>query len=112
MSHNRGHGDNEDCRWILTCTSRYPTITFDSFETETNFDFVNIYDGSSTAAPLHHVTKRFPGHGGSGSIPQPAPPAADARLCYVSPTATRLRTSVRGRRRRTNLALECLRAPG
>ena len=45
-----GHGNNEDCRWQLTCSTdgQAPTVTFTTFNTEANFDYVNVYDGSTT----------------------------------------------------------------
>lgn len=71
VDHTGGHGDGEDCQWVLTCTNDHPTITFDSFDTETNFDFVNIYDGANVNAAvmahLHGTTLPSP-ITGTGSV--------------------------------------------
>ena len=52
--------DNQDCRWQLICSSGSPTVSFNSFLTERNQDYVNIFDGNSTAATrivvLHGTT--------------------------------------------------------
>eukprot|EP01051_Picozoa_sp_SAG22_P026439 SAG22_NODE_8341_length_663_cov_0.726950_1_plen_172_part_10 len=50
MDYANGHGNNEDCRWTAVCTSGVPTITFTVFNTEGNYDFVNVYDGDTTDA--------------------------------------------------------------
>ena len=39
------YANSLDCRWTLTCTTGFPQLTFDAFDTETNFDFVNLFDG-------------------------------------------------------------------
>ena len=43
--------NNVDCNWILTCITGSPTLIFSSFATESNFDFVYIYDGDDSSAP-------------------------------------------------------------
>ena len=55
---------NLECRWLLTCSDRTssPTLTFRSFDTEANFDFVRAYDGADTNAP-----QLSPGQGWSGN---------------------------------------------
>eukprot|EP01051_Picozoa_sp_SAG22_P019857 SAG22_NODE_3801_length_1526_cov_1.814296_2_plen_292_part_00 len=47
------YADGTDCRWSLRCSdrSRVPALTFSRFETESNFDFVTVYDGDDTGAP-------------------------------------------------------------
>jgi hypothetical protein len=47
LDYDSGHGNNHDCRWYLTCDSGVPTVTFNSFNTEGNFDYVNVYDGTT-----------------------------------------------------------------
>ena len=44
---------NLDCRWLLSCSDRsnVPVLTFTSFNTEANFDFVNAYDGPEVSSP-------------------------------------------------------------
>ena len=42
---------NADCQWRLTCPSGNTVhLEFSSFDVENNFDYVNIYDGSSTGS--------------------------------------------------------------
>ena len=48
---DEGHGNGQDCRWTLQCTSGSPTVTFNSFNTEANFDYVNVYDGETPDDP-------------------------------------------------------------
>ena len=48
LDFDAGHGNGADCRWTLICAAGRPIVTFNSFQTESNFDYVNIYDGSST----------------------------------------------------------------
>jgi hypothetical protein len=40
--------NSASCQWTLSCSSGHPHIHFSQFETERNFDFVNVYDGSSS----------------------------------------------------------------
>lgn len=40
--------ENLDCSWTLTCSVGSPSLTFDSFDTELNFDFVYVFEGDST----------------------------------------------------------------
>merc|ERR1740117_926242 len=53
MDYDAGHGNAEDCQWIMTCAdaSQTPVVIFHTFNTETNFDYVNIYDGPDVSAP-------------------------------------------------------------
>jgi hypothetical protein len=43
-----GYSNGMDCHWLLTCSdlAMHPKITFNSFGTETDFDFVSIFDGT------------------------------------------------------------------
>jgi len=51
MDYDEGHGNAEDCQWIMTCANadESPIVIFHTFNTETNFDYVNVYDGADTA---------------------------------------------------------------
>merc|ERR1740117_1854513 len=53
MDYDMGHGNAEDCQWIMTCANadESPIVIFHTFNTETNFDYVNIYDGPDVSAP-------------------------------------------------------------
>jgi hypothetical protein len=45
-SHLGNYANGQDCRWLLTCNDgAVPTVQFSSFQTESNFDYVNLYDG-------------------------------------------------------------------
>ena len=46
--------DNQDCMWTITCPAAgtMPTITFNRFDTESNFDFVNVFDGAGTSPAM------------------------------------------------------------
>lgn len=52
-SGNQNYGDNADCNWLIQPTSgAFPiTLNFTAFATETTNDFVEVFDGNSTAAP-------------------------------------------------------------
>ena len=57
------HICSTDCRWTFVCPVGQPTITFTSFHTEWDWDFVNIYDGPTTEvqiARLHGATPPEP----------------------------------------------------
>ena len=47
LDFDSGHGNNEDCRWLVSCSSGAPTVLFTFFNTEGNFDFVNVYNGDT-----------------------------------------------------------------
>ena len=44
-----GYSNDVDCRWLLICSTGAPSVTFNSFATESNYDFLNLFDGDSTA---------------------------------------------------------------
>ena len=50
IDYSLGHDNDEDCQWHVTCPTGVPTLVFNTFNTEGNFDFVNVYDGINTAA--------------------------------------------------------------
>ncbi|XP_078593517.1 cubilin-like [Branchiostoma floridae x Branchiostoma japonicum] len=49
-----GHyGNNETCEWLITVpTGSRLRLTFDSFDVQNGFDFLNIYDGANVRASL------------------------------------------------------------
>jgi hypothetical protein len=48
-----GTQDDIDCKWAISCPSNtIPTLSFSEFETESDYDFVKVYDGASTTARL------------------------------------------------------------
>ena len=45
--------DNSDCKWLIQPSGATSiTLTFTSFSTEASYDFVSVYDGTTTAAAL------------------------------------------------------------
>jgi hypothetical protein len=40
--------DNKICQWTISCRTGPVTVTFDKFQTEPGFDYVTLYDGTST----------------------------------------------------------------
>ena len=49
--------NSASCQWLISCSSGHPSIHFTQFETESNFDFVNVFDGSSTGSTqLAHLS--------------------------------------------------------
>jgi hypothetical protein len=46
-----GYDNNLDCFWTASCAAGRPTVTFATFQTEGNFDFVNIYPGEAVSGP-------------------------------------------------------------
>ncbi|XP_019622070.1 PREDICTED: tolloid-like protein 2 [Branchiostoma belcheri] len=52
------YGNNENCEWLITVpVGSIISLTFDSFNTEENYDFLDIYDGASdSAAVLQRLT--------------------------------------------------------
>ncbi|XP_066263200.1 deleted in malignant brain tumors 1 protein-like [Branchiostoma lanceolatum] len=52
------YGNEENCDWTITVPEgNIVRLTFDSFVTEADFDFLFVYDGDSdTAAPLQRLT--------------------------------------------------------
>ncbi len=47
------YGDNSNCKWIIQPTGINSfSLEFTSFFLETNYDFIRVYDGSTTSAPL------------------------------------------------------------
>eukprot|EP01050_Picozoa_sp_SAG11_P000723 SAG11_NODE_25_length_23789_cov_23.813592_5_plen_294_part_00 len=46
--------DRATCTWTIECPYGTPTFSYEAMATEANFDFVNIYDGDTTADRLSH----------------------------------------------------------
>ena len=67
------YSSNMDCRWNLT-SNAVIELLFNNFATESSADFVSVYDGDSTSAP---VIGRF-----SGSS-LPAPITSSSTKLYV-----------------------------
>eukprot|EP01043_Picozoa_sp_COSAG02_P045391 COSAG02_NODE_4143_length_5719_cov_8.765480_2_plen_1748_part_01 len=44
--------DNLDCSWTLTCSDGSPSVSFGTFQTEANFDFVYLYQGADSTGDL------------------------------------------------------------
>lgn len=52
-SGTNNYTDNSNCQWLIQPSGASSiTLSFTSFETEASFDFVEIYDGTTTAATL------------------------------------------------------------
>ena len=55
VASNGAYQSNDKCGWTLTCSdpTKYTQLTFTSFDTESTYDFVNIYSGgSATGQPI------------------------------------------------------------
>lgn len=52
-SGSNDYANNLDCKWLIKPTGAGTvTLTFSAFNTETNYDFVKVYDGETTSATL------------------------------------------------------------
>jgi len=52
-SGSNDYANNLDCKWLIKPTNAGSvTLTFTAFNTENSYDFVKIYDGETTSAPL------------------------------------------------------------
>jgi hypothetical protein len=45
------YGNSATCRWYLSCSGSTVELSFSSFQMETNFDYVTVYDGDGTSSP-------------------------------------------------------------
>ena len=45
------YSNNAVCQWQITCATGPVALTFASFNTEANFDYVYFYDGADDSAP-------------------------------------------------------------
>lgn len=45
------YGNGENCYWTLTSDERI-SLSFEAFNTEASYDYVRVYDGSSSSASL------------------------------------------------------------
>lgn len=68
LSFTDSYDTNAQCSWTVTCTNprQVPTMVFSAFDTETNFDFVNIYAGTQSSGVS--IVPPMSGH----SLPSPA----------------------------------------
>ena len=48
------YGNNERCFWRVQCTTGRPRLSFSSFSTERNFDFVYLYEYAAENALSNH----------------------------------------------------------
>ena len=55
------YADEESCSWTLVCSSGAPTLSFETFDTEANFDFMYLYEGADAQGLVLE-----PGLSGSG----------------------------------------------
>ena len=59
-----GYSNGLSCQWTLTCSNSmmHPTLSFSSFSTESNFDWVNVFDGEvdSSTRLLHTSGSEVP----------------------------------------------------
>ena len=52
--------DSASCGWAIRCPSGAPTLDFTEFETESDWDFVRVFDGADNNAPrLGELTGAF-----------------------------------------------------
>ncbi len=52
-SGSNDYANNLDCKWLIKPTNAGSvTLTFTAFNTESNYDFVKVYNGETTSAPL------------------------------------------------------------
>ncbi len=52
-SGNYNYNDLSDCKWLIQpAGANYVTLIFNSFHTEAGFDYVKVYDGSTTSSTL------------------------------------------------------------
>lgn len=50
---NQLYQSNSNCQWLIQPTgATFVELSFNRFDTEANFDFVSVYDGSTTGSPL------------------------------------------------------------
>lgn len=47
--HMQDYVNSLDCSWTLTCSTGVPTLTFETFQTEANFDFIYVYEGEDAS---------------------------------------------------------------
>ena len=65
-----GYSSNHDCRWVLSCSNpaMRPLLTFSSFDLETGFDFVRLFEGQEPSD-----TPLFEFHGQDVPLPTESP---------------------------------------
>ena len=55
-----GTPNDSTCHWVVTCPQRgtVPTVTVTALETERDFDFVRIYDGTFFSSSVVHLIRK------------------------------------------------------
>eukprot|EP01043_Picozoa_sp_COSAG02_P024811 COSAG02_NODE_1371_length_13018_cov_6.783265_2_plen_789_part_00 len=79
-----GHADGDVCSWMITCpaTGGTPVLVFTDFDTEANYDWVDVYSGSDASGGLSTRLAHLSGAGLS-SIGSPGPYSAWTHTMYV-----------------------------
>ena len=79
-----GHADGDVCSWTITCpaTGGTPVLVFTDFDTEANYDWVDVYSGSDATGGLSTRLAHLSGAGLS-SIGSPGPYSAWTHTMYV-----------------------------
>jgi len=75
-----------DCKWHLTSNAKLELV-FLHFETDSSADYVNVYDGKSTASPLI-------GTFSESSLPPPIMSSSDQ--LYITFTTDEIQRNTRG----------------
>lgn len=78
--------DDMDCKWHLTSNAKLELV-FLHFETDSSADYVNVYDGKSTASPLI-------GTFSESSLPPPIMSSSDQ--LYITFTTDEIQRNTRG----------------
>merc|ERR1712167_70107 len=67
-SHDVEYDNNDICQWSMSCSdaSQVPQLSFSSFQTESNFDFVYLFDGECALSDFSSPVR---GDGLCGSTP-------------------------------------------
>jgi hypothetical protein len=64
---NLTYAHEELCSWVITCDGNtHPTLTFSNFNTEWNYDFLDIFDGLLIGGPETAALASFSGSHLSG----------------------------------------------
>lgn len=78
---------NDACTWTLLCsnTTKAPSLTWSTFETERSFDVVFIYDGNRATGTPHTVLSGSIAPGSSSCEGQPSGGTASGAACTDDP---------------------------
>ena len=78
---SNSYEEGETCHWTVTCNDGSPTLDFQAFDTESDYDFVTVMDGPTSRAPqLVHLS------GSLNTLPQSSVTATGSSM-YVEFTA-------------------------